>query len=237
MAPSRGKLATTYLLGMASLLVLGLLAGSAMLWPPERAIAGDARPATTREVAATPDVPPRPEAADEHPKTAPPPEESAEPASAPQTDVPGQRPGTIRLPDGGTATLVRKEVQGPNAVLPVPEDLTEATWWGAGLGAPHGASVFAGHVNFDGRVGPFAELWHTEVHDEITVLDSAGKAWHYRVSQVLTLHKDDLPSRSAALFSQDGQHRIVLVTCGGRWLGGTTGYAQNRMVVAEPSDS
>ncbi len=155
--------------------------------------------------------------------------EPARPTTAPS----GQSPGTVRLPDGGTATLVRKEL-GPDAVLPIPDDLGEATWWGAGLGAPSGASVFAGHVNWQGQVGPFAELWDVRVGQKVTVSDDDGSEFTYSVTQIITLGKDELPARATELFSQSGSHRLVLVTCGGRWLGGTTGYAENRVVIAEP---
>lgn len=130
---------------------------------------------------------------------------------------------------------MRKELDA-NAVLPIPANLGEATWWGAGLDASSGASVFAGHVNWGGRVGPFAELWDDRVNQTVTVTDHNGTAWRYRISQVFTLHKDELATRADELFSQDGPHRIVLVTCGGRWQGGSTGYAENRVVVAEPAE-
>ncbi len=139
----------------------------------------------------------------------------------------------MRLPDGGTATLVRAEV-GPDSVLPVPENLDEATWWGAGLDAPSGASVFAGHVDWQGRTGPFAELWDVGVGERVTVTGEASETWTYSVTRILTLRKDELPARAPELFGQSGGHRLVLVTCGGRWLGGTTGYAENRVVIAEP---
>ncbi|WP_116049929.1 class F sortase [Amycolatopsis palatopharyngis] len=235
--------ATSFLAGVASLLVVELVVAGAMLLPAEETVAGTARPAAVapqepaaqEKPAPAVEAKPAPAAATEEkpaeepaekPKTQPPP-----PAAPPQ----GQRPNTIRLPDGGTATLVRKEIVGPNAVLPVPENLGEATWWGAGLGADGGASVFAGHVNWQGRIGPFAELWQAQVNEEVVVKDEAGKEWKYRVSQLVTVHKDELPAKADELFSQGGAHRIVLVTCGGRWLGGSTGYAENRIVIADPA--
>ncbi|MFB9907240.1 class F sortase [Allokutzneria oryzae] len=146
---------------------------------------------------------------------------------------PGQKPGTVRLPGGGTATLVRKEV-GPDATLPVPEGIREATWWGAGLGAPNGATLLAGHVNFRGAVGPFNELWKAQQGQDITVSDADGKVYKYKINEIVTLHKNELPESADQLFSQQGPHRLVLVTCGGRWVGGDLGYNENRIVVAQP---
>jgi hypothetical protein len=145
----------------------------------------------------------------------------------------GQLPGTVALARGGLARLVRKEV-GADAVLPVPELLDEATWWGAKIGAGVGATVLAGHVNWRGATGPFAELWDTAIGDQVSVMDSSGRAWRYTVIKVVTVGKDELPARAEELFGQDGPHRLVLVTCGGRWVGGDIGYAANRVVVADP---
>ncbi|KAA2263280.1 class F sortase [Solihabitans fulvus] len=153
------------------------------------------------------------------------------PVQAPQTA--GQRPGTIRLPQGGTATLVRQEV-GADGVLPVPERIDEATWWGAGLEAQAGATVLAGHVNWRGSTGPFAELWYARAGEDISVLNDKGTKYTYRISSVVTLHKNELPSRAGELFAQTGSHRLVLVTCGGHWVGGELGYDENQVVIAQP---
>ncbi|EOD63091.1 class F sortase, partial [Amycolatopsis vancoresmycina] len=153
--------------------------------------------------------------------------------SAPPASPPSQKPGTVRLPGGGTATLVRKDL-GPGGELPIPADLGQATWWGAELDAASGASVFAGHVNWRGATGPFAELWTARIGTDVTIVDSAGRTWRYRISQLVTVHKSDLPARADYLFGQSGPHRVVLVTCGGRWVGGADGYEENRVVTADP---
>lgn len=238
-----------YLLGAASVLVAQALVGAAVLMPPTDAVAGTAEPADERQVArgasseaerpqpTTSDKPDGQATSRDEPAPSTEPDRNTEPDRSTEPDVTpapsGQRPGTIRLPDGGSATLVRHDL-GPDAVLPVPENLGEATWWGAGLGAPSGASVFAGHVNWQGREGPFSELWQVRVGDRVVVADDGGKKFRYEVSRILTLHKDEVPERARELFGQSGRHRAVLVTCGGAWQGGTNGYAENRVVIAEP---
>ncbi|NUT95204.1 MAG: class F sortase [Saccharothrix sp.] len=146
---------------------------------------------------------------------------------------PVQAPGTVRLPEGGLATLVRKEVTA-EGVLPIPEGVGEATWWGVELGAAEGATVLAGHVNWKGVTGPFDELWRSAPGQAVSVVDTAGKVFKYSVSQVLTVRKDELPARAVELFGPGGGHRLVLVTCGGRWVGGAQGYEENQVVVATP---
>jgi hypothetical protein len=121
--------------------------------------------------------------------------------------------------------------------LPIPSGVNQAVWWGTGLTASAGATVFAGHVNWAGATGPFAELWQDTTGAVITVRDNSGTQWRYRVTQVLTLDKSQVPQQAPALFSASGQPRIVLATCGGEWVGGTLGYADNRVLVATPIGS
>lgn len=153
------------------------------------------------------------------------PKQEAKPPEKPQ-------PGTVRLPEGGAATLVRKEVV--NGVLPVPDGIGEATWWGAELTGQEGATVLAGHVDWKGAKGPFAELWRAQTGREVSVADSSGKEFRFKVTQVLTVHKNELPQRAVELFGPRGNHRLVLVTCGGTWVGGQSGYEANRVVIADP---
>ncbi|HVK24302.1 MAG TPA: class F sortase [Actinokineospora sp.] len=167
--------------------------------------------------------------------TAPPaPPNSVTPSAAPPKPAATQSPGTVRLAKGGTATLVRKDL-GPDASLPIPDGVREATWWGAALDAGNGATVLAGHVNWKGQTGPFAELWESKVGDITSIVDPQGKAWRFRVQRVETVAKNDLPARAEEFFGQSGTHRVVLVTCGGRWVGGASGYESNRVVVAVPA--
>ena len=226
--PGRGRLLAGFALGAAT--VLAVQFGSTVVTaPPVAVVTGTALPAAGAAGAAAPVPSPFP------PATAPAAPAAQTPsAAAPPPSPPPQRPGTLRLPEGGTATLVRKDL-GPGGELPVPTDLGQATWWGASLDAAGGASVFAGHVNWRGATGPFAELWSARIGTEVTIVDSAGKAWRYRISQLVTVHKSDLPARADKLFGPSGPHRVVLVTCGGRWVGGSDGYEENRVVIADPS--
>jgi hypothetical protein len=172
------------------------------------------------------------------PTTASPSSTGAAPGSAPPARSGGGGgapaagpPGSVLLAHGGSANLVRREV-GTDGVLPIPSAIHQATWWGAGLNDQAGATVLAGHVNWKGATGPFAELWKSKVGDPVLVVDQAGQPATYRVSQVITLAKDELATRAEELFSQDGPHRLVLVTCGGQWVGGKIGYASNQVVIA-----
>ncbi|MBE8517556.1 class F sortase [Amycolatopsis sp. H6(2020)] len=229
--PGRGRLLAGFALGAAT--VLAAQFGAAVVTaPPVAVVTGTALPAAGAAGAAAAVPSPSPTAT--APATPAAPAAQTPSSAAPPPSPPPQRPGTVRLPAGGTATLVRKDL-GPGGELPVPTDLGQATWWGASLDAAGGASVFAGHVNWRGATGPFAELWNARIGTDVTIVDSAGKTWRYRISQLVTVHKSDLPARADNLFGPSGPHRVVLVTCGGRWVGGSDGYEENRVVIADPA--
>ncbi|MGW3959307.1 class F sortase [Amycolatopsis sp. NPDC005003] len=235
--PGRGRLLAGFALGAAT--VLAVQYGPAVFASrPMAVVTGTALPAAGAGGAAASVPSPSPAATASAAPAAPAAQTPSSAPSAPSPSSPAppppQRPGTVRLPDGGTATLVRKDL-GPGGELPVPTDLGQATWWGASLDAAGGASVFAGHVNWRGATGPFAELWNARIGAEVTIVDTAGKTWRYRISQLVTVHKSDLPARADTLFGPSGPHRVVLVTCGGRWVGGSDGYEENRVVIADPA--
>jgi hypothetical protein len=139
--------------------------------------------------------------------------------------------GSVHLPAGGTAQLIAAQVS-KDGTMSVPDQLDQATWWGSTLGAPHGATLLAGHVNWQGHTGPFAELWQDKVGQQVTVVDNNGRDWVYRITQLVTVAKADLPNQAKQLYGLDGDHRLVLATCGGEFVGGAEGYDDNRFAVA-----
>ncbi|MFB9930370.1 class F sortase [Amycolatopsis halotolerans] len=143
-----------------------------------------------------------------------------------------QRPGSIRLPDGSEARLKRTEIT-QKGILPIPRGLSDAAWWGARLGAQQGAAVLSGHVNWAGTKGPFDDLWRVHTGDNVSIVDSSGGRWLYRVTGATTIPKEQLPAQAPGWFAQTGPHRLVLVTCGGDYVGGTEGYDENRIVTAD----
>ncbi|RSD10523.1 class F sortase [Amycolatopsis eburnea] len=161
-------------------------------------------------------------------------------ANAPATHQPAEQqttqdiardPANLSLPGGGTAKLVQEDLDAEGA-LKIPEGLDEAAWWGAELGADRGVALLSGHVNWKGKKGPFMELWQVKPGQEVKLTDTAGGAWVYRVDAAETVHKTDLAGRSEQLFDPDGPHKLLLVTCGGEYVGGSEGYEDNRVVTA-----
>ncbi|HWE91137.1 MAG TPA: class F sortase, partial [Pseudonocardiaceae bacterium] len=100
-----------------------------------------------------------------------PPSNSSSRPSPRSSAAPGPQPAnTIRLPHGDVAALVQEPVAADGS-LPIPPGVHEATWWGVGFDASSGATLFAGHVNWAGSIGPFAELWQDTVGGIVTVAD------------------------------------------------------------------
>ncbi|MFI9386382.1 class F sortase [Kutzneria sp. NPDC052558] len=157
----------------------------------------------------------------------PPPPPSSQQAPQPPA------PNTVLLPKGGRSSLVRSGVAG-DGTLQIPNGVTKAALWGAALNGNAGATLIAGHINWEGVAGPFAELWGAQAGQTVTVVDEHGQQLKFVVDQVLTVDKDNLPQHADELFGQTGPHRLVLVTCGGKWVGGALGYDQNRVVIAHP---
>ena len=71
-----------------------------------------------------------------------------------------------------------------------------------------------------------------QVGDLIT-LRSDAHALTYRVVSTTLVDKEALASESQAL-DQHGPHRLVLITCSGRWHPELRSYDSNLVVVADP---
>lgn len=120
---------------------------------------------------------------------------------------------------------------GRDGSLSIPEDPRRLGWWiGSALPGDRGGTVLiAGHVDTaaDGR-GALFRLDDLAVGARI-VVRAGDHDVVYRMVARRSYAKSRLP---ADLFRSDGAPRLVLVTCGGRFSGGT--YARNVVVYADP---
>ncbi|MCZ9635050.1 class F sortase [Rhodococcus sp. BH5] len=124
---------------------------------------------------------------------------------------------------------------GGTTLLP-PSDISRLGWYAAsplpGVDGA-GSTVITGHVNDavqgEGYAARFVRL---SVGDTVTV-SVDGEPHVYRVSQAPTMTPKggQLPD---VVNDTVGENRLVLITCGGEYVGGATGYADNIIVVAEP---
>ncbi|MEV0718755.1 class F sortase [Asanoa sp. NPDC050611] len=130
---------------------------------------------------------------------------------APVHDVGLARDGTIEVPP----------VDEPN----------ETGWYEDGpTPGEFGPAVLVGHV--DTKTGPavFAKLSTLDPGDRVEVSRRDGSVAVFEVNSVERYDKSEVPAdRVHGDFSRPG---LRLITCGGRWVGGATGYADNIVVFA-----
>ncbi len=120
----------------------------------------------------------------------------------------------------------------------VPAEIDRVGWYrfGPTAGADRGNVVLAGHVDAAGE-GPGAlfDLRGVEVGSVLTVVDEAGDEHDYEVVGRETIVKDVLPVDD--IFARDGEHRLVVVTCGGPFIPELSSYRDNVVVTAVPVDA
>jgi sortase (surface protein transpeptidase) len=92
-----------------------------------------------------------------------------------------------------------------------------------------GPAIIVGHV--DGARGPavFHRLGQLRPGHLVEVTRRDRKVAVFRVDTVERYDKQELPAKVYGDFSRPG---LRLITCGGRWIGGPTGYAENVVVYA-----
>ncbi len=146
-------------------------------------------------------------------------------AAAPVVLVTERLGGEVEVvPVGATST----------GAMEVPDDGDVVGWYrhGAAPGSARGSAVLAGHVDtYDEGAGALHRLRELEPGDRIEVGLDDGSRVAYTVTTRASVAKEGLPA--ADLFTDDGPPRLVLVTCGGRWLPRERSYTDNVVVVAD----
>lgn len=156
---------------------------------------------------------------------------SADLTSLPTRDH-GGVPTRVVVPGAGIDLPVVPTGVDDAGAMQVPSGSSTAAWYrfGPGAGAEAGASVVAAHVSSrsEGR-GPFARLAALRPGARVE-LTTAGGVVAYEVVSVDQVAKLSLDT--ASLFDRTGEHRLHLVTCGGRYDRATNSYEDNVVVVA-----
>lgn len=222
-APGAGRRRRT-LGAVVAILALGLLAGCGTDASdgdaPARLAATGAAPAPQAEpdadAAAVPDVPVA--------AATLPPVEPVVPPTGLTIDALG-----ISLP----VESVGVQVDGQMEIPPAAEI---AGWYkfGAAPGDAEGTVVIAAHVDSvaSAGLGPFAKLGDLAVGDAVRVTKADGGTVTYAVTGRSNVAKPEVPW--GQVFTRDGGHRLVLVTCGGVWHEDRRSYSDNVIVTAEP---
>lgn len=145
----------------------------------------------------------------------------------------GFRPLSMAIPDLDVRSAPIQPVGiEDNGELEVPG--AEAIGWyqfGAGIGGGRGSTVLAGHIAYNGVEGVFRNLDQMETGQVFTV-DHEGSTLSYEVTEVIQYTKEALPIED--LFREDGEERLVLITCGGSFNPSLRSYDDNVVVIAVP---
>lgn len=143
-------------------------------------------------------------------------------------------PTRIVLPGGASApVLPASTVDGQ---LRVPERVSSVGWWdgGAEIGDPFGSVVIAGHIDsMNQGLGFFARLPSLKVGETVTTRGPGGAKAAFRIYRIEVVLKAALATTSAT-FDQQGDARLVLITCAGHFDRAHGGYDSNLVVLAKP---
>jgi hypothetical protein len=143
------------------------------------------------------------------------------------------RPTHVAIPSIGVAAPVRDVGLARDGTIAAPEvdKNNEAGWYDASpTPGQFGPAILLGHV--DTRTGPavFHQLADLRPGATIEITRRDRSVAVFQVNTVESFDKASLPvDRVYGDFSRPG---LRLITCGGRWVGGLTGYEDNVVVFA-----
>ena len=137
---------------------------------------------------------------------------------------------------GDIAAVDPVQLTDAGALIP-PSDVSRLGWYSAsavpGAEGAVGSSVITGHINYQGQgAGYAARFANMNLGDEFEIYID-GTPQTFRVTQApyrLPKGSDFPPEVNDAT----GPNRLVLITCGGQFIGGALGYADNIITIAEP---
>lgn len=115
--------------------------------------------------------------------------------------------------------------------VPPPSRLHEAGWFDKGpTPGQFGPALIVGHVDTGTGPAVFHRLKDLEPGQRIEVLREDDETAVFQVNSVERFGKTKLPKHR--VYGDFSRPSLRLVTCGGRWVGGDRGYADNIIVFA-----
>ncbi|MGR6318456.1 class F sortase [Micromonospora soli] len=132
-------------------------------------------------------------------------------------------------------TPVGQAKDGSVAVPPLTEH-NQTGWYdrGAVPGEP-GRAVIVGHVDTKSGPAVFYRLHDLKPGDRIEVTRSDRSVVTFKVDTVEYFDKANLPADR--VYGESGPPELRLITCGGDWVGGRTGYQDNVITFASLVDT
>jgi hypothetical protein len=142
-------------------------------------------------------------------------------------------PTRISIPALGVQATVVGVGRAPDGSIATPSTDTpdEAGWYRLGpTPGELGTAVIVGHVDSADRPAVFAKLGTLTKGRTIDVSREDRRTATFRVDSIERTPKTAFPADK--VFASSDRPRLVLVTCGGSWVGGAVGYADNVIVYA-----
>jgi hypothetical protein len=165
---------------------------------------------------------------------------STEAAQVPVTSPPvstaavlaASRPVRVQIPAIGVDSELMDLGLQADGSLEVPTTGFPAGWFtGAPTPGERGPAVIAGHVDWAGAPGVFAQLRDVVAGDEIHVVREDGSTAVFRVSEVGQYAKDAFPT--AAVYGDLDHAGLRVITCGGDFDHAAQSYLDNTVVFAD----
>jgi hypothetical protein len=155
-----------------------------------------------------------------------------EPEAAAPTGPWGVPPVKLTIPALGVEAAVEAVGQDEDGAMSAPTDPDEVAWYqlGPGMGVP-GNVVFAGHVNWNGRLRAFGRIDHLDPGDVIQVIDAEGRGFEYAVESSHWVRAEGAPIEE--IFAQPPEPMITLITCGGEFIPSRREYLDRLIVRAK----
>ncbi|MGM0386545.1 MAG: class F sortase, partial [Actinomycetota bacterium] len=117
--------------------------------------------------------------------------------------------------------------------MEIPEDALRAGWYrfGAAPSDDEGTVVVSAHAgSYITPRGPLYDLRSSQVGHRVQLQAADGTTTTYEVTQVEQLGKVTIDFNQ--YFVRDGEQRLILITCGGRWDAEAQSYDDNIIVTA-----
>lgn len=147
--------------------------------------------------------------------------------------LPASQPVGIEINKIDLAAPVHNVGVAPDGSIAAPtaERAQEAGWYDQGpTPGQYGPAVIVGHVDTSTGPAVFQDLRQLRSGDRVEVARTDGTVAVFEVDRVGRYDKEALPADE--VFGDFSRPQLRLITCGGRWVGGETGYADNVIVFA-----
>ncbi|MER7458368.1 class F sortase [Micromonospora sp. NPDC126480] len=147
--------------------------------------------------------------------------------------LPASPPVAIEIDAIDVAAPVHTVGLAPDGTIAAPDAARaqEAGWYDQGpTPGQYGPAVIVGHVDTSTGPAVFHGLRDLRAGDRVEVTRTDRKVAVFEVNSVERFDKERFPADQ--VFGDFDRPNLRLVTCGGRWVGGETGYADNVVVFA-----